>query len=57
LTWSDEVPLFDPNREHAYGAYIQDPATRDQFFPILPPSVPGQDNKWWAYGAFLINPG
>jgi hypothetical protein len=55
LAWSDEVPLFDPNREQAYGAYMHDPAKQDGFFPNLPPQVPGQNNKAWAYGAFLIN--
>ena len=55
LTWSDEVPLFDPNREHAYGAYMHDPTVQDPFFPNLPPHVPGQNDKSWAYGAFLID--
>ena len=36
--------------------HVHDPATRDQFFPNLPPSVQGQGNKSWAYGASLINP-
>jgi len=56
LTWSDEVPLFDPNRERAYGIWMHDPATGDQINPNLPPSQPpGQNNRAWAYGAFLID--
>jgi hypothetical protein len=57
LTWSDKVPIFDPKRERAYGAYMHDPdpAVPDPFFPKLPPHIPGQNDKSWAYGAFLIN--
>jgi hypothetical protein len=56
LSWSDAVPVFDPNREHAYGVYMHDPAGSDRIHPNLPPSQPpGQNNKAWAYGAFLID--
>ena len=56
LAWSDEVPLFDPNREHAYGVYMHDPAAGDHIHPDLPPAQPpGQNQKAWAYGAFLID--
>jgi hypothetical protein len=56
LTWSDEAPLFDPNREHAYGIWMHDPATGDRINPDLPPAQPPpQNSKAWAYGAFLID--
>jgi hypothetical protein len=53
LTWSDEVPLFDPHREHAYGVWMHDPAGGDQLNNIPPPQAPS--DKAWAYGAFLID--
>ena len=56
LTWSEEVPVFDPKRERAYGAYMHDPGSGDRIHPDVPPSQPpGQNNKAWAYGAFLVD--
>jgi len=55
LNWSEEKSLFDPDGEHAYGAWMHDPAIPDGFFSSLPPAVPGKNAKAWAYGAFLID--
>jgi hypothetical protein len=56
LDWSDEIPLFDPIREKAYGVYMHMPG-KDSIHPNVPPKqnpafpeIPG-----WAYGAFLLN--
>ena len=34
---------------------MHDPTVHDPIFPNLPPHVPGQNDKSWAYGASLIN--
>jgi hypothetical protein len=54
VTWSDEISLFDPVRERAYGVYMHMPG-QDHINPAVPPSQPpGQDNPGWAYGAFFL---
>lgn len=55
VRWSAEVCVFDPIREEAYGVYMHDPG-RDRIHPDLPPAQPNnQDNKGWAYGAFILD--
>lgn len=55
LDWSNEIPIFDPVREGAYGAYMHDPG-RDKINPNVPPEQPPpQDEPGWAYGPFLLN--
>jgi RNA polymerase subunit RPABC4/transcription elongation factor Spt4 len=48
--WSDEVAIFDPVRDHAYGTWMHDPALGNQNYPGS-----RDDIKGFAYGAFLIN--
>jgi Tachylectin len=50
-TWSDEVEVFNPLREHAYGAYMHWPGV-DDFHRLAPPHI---DEPAHAYGAFLLN--
>ncbi len=54
--WSDEIEIFNPVREQAYGAYMHERG-RDTINPDIPPrqdpSLPEHDG--WAYGAFLLN--
>jgi hypothetical protein len=53
--WSDEIALFDPNRERAYGVYMHMPG-KDTIHPNLPPhQPPGPEKPGWAYGIFLLN--
>ncbi len=54
LTWTDEIPLFDPVREGAYGISMHMPG-KDRIFPLVPPSDPAAvDHPGWAYGAFIL---
>ncbi len=54
LDWSDEIRVFDPNRERAYGAYMHQPGL-DKINPTVPPQEGSDlDNPGWAYGAFLL---
>jgi hypothetical protein len=51
--WSEEIEIFKPCREHAYGRYMHWPGL-DQFWqPNIPPILP--EEPGWAYGAFLTN--
>ena len=54
LPWqlSDEVEVFNPCRERAYGRYMHWPGL-DTFAADIPPSL--GDHQSWAYGAFLVN--
>jgi len=54
VAWSGEIPIFDPNREGAYGVYMHKPG-KDKINPNVPPAEPpGLDNPGWAYGAFVL---
>ena len=53
--WSDEIKIFKPAREHAYGVYMHE-IGRDHIHPDIPPmedpAKPEHDG--WAYGPFLL---
>ena len=51
-TWSDEVQIFNPCRDHAYGQFMHWSGI-DDIDTRVPPSVFG-DAPGWAYGAFLV---
>ena len=51
-TWSDEVQIFDPCRDLAYGHFMHWSGIDDIHIRV-PPSVWG-DAPGWAYGAFLL---
>jgi Domain of unknown function (DUF4185) len=50
--WSEEIELFNPCREGAYGRYMHWPGL-DQIWPRKPPDL--GDQPGWAYGAFLTD--
>jgi hypothetical protein len=53
FNWSDEVAIFDPRRENAYGRWMHDPNDPNDHIVGYPGSV---DNvKGFGYGAFPIN--
>jgi hypothetical protein len=53
-TWSPEIEIFKP--DGAYGHWMHDPDLHDRINPDIPPAQPpGQDNKGWAYGAFILS--
>lgn len=63
LKWSAPIPVFDPDREGAYGKYMHWPGsgdTMDKDIPPLPPPIDPidptrrEDKPGWAYGAFII---
>jgi hypothetical protein len=56
VDWSDEIAIFDPVREQAYGVYMHQ-VGRDRFHLDIPPSQdPAKpEHDGWAYGAFLLN--
>jgi hypothetical protein len=56
LPWqlSEEVVIFDPQRENAWGAYMHQPGL-DDINPSVPPAEPpGVDHPGWAYGVYLL---
>ena len=54
-TWSDEIEIFNPNTQGAYGRYMHEVGV-DRIHPDIPPTqnpfLPEHDG--WAYGAFLL---
>ncbi|SOD92180.1 hypothetical protein [Spirosoma fluviale] len=54
--WSEEIEIFNPLREQAYGKYMHK-IGRDRIHPDVPPqqdpTKPEHDG--WSYGAFLLN--
>ena len=48
--WSDEIELFNPCRERAYGKYMHWPGLDD-----IDIRMGGSDAPGWGYGAFLLN--
>jgi hypothetical protein len=56
LEWSEEVEIFNPQREGAWGRYVHR-AGLDRINPDIPPSEdpakPEHDGR--AYGAFILN--
>jgi hypothetical protein len=51
--WSEEIEIFNPCREGAYGRYMHWPGL-DQIWPRIPPDLgDGGQEPGWAYGAFL----
>ena len=55
--WSNEIEIFNPVREGAYGRYMHKVGSPYHINPDIPPmqdpAKPEHDG--WAYGAFLIN--
>lgn len=51
-TWSDEVQIFNPCRDLAYGRFMHWSGI-DDIHTRIPPSIFG-DAPGWAYGAFLL---
>jgi hypothetical protein len=51
--WSDEVALFDPCAERAFGRYMHWPF-RDPIRRCDPPGLNDEERPGWAYGAFLL---
>ena len=49
---SDEIELFNPCRERAYGKYMHWPGLDDIDIRVVSSRKPGPG---WAYGAFLLN--
>jgi hypothetical protein len=56
LPWelSDEIVIFDPRRDEAYGRYMHLPGSDTLHPDVPPPQPPGLDQPGWAYGAHLI---
>ena len=54
--WSDELVIFDPVAQHAYGRYMHQVGSPHHINPDIPPaqdpSKPEHDG--WAYGAFVL---
>jgi hypothetical protein len=50
--WSEEIEIFNPVREQAYGRYMHE-IGRDTIYPDIPPQHAEHDG--WAYRAFLLN--
>ncbi|MCC5668907.1 hypothetical protein LC653_34895 [Nostoc sp. CHAB 5784] len=53
--WSDEIEIFNPNTQGAYGRYMHQVVGTDRIWPDIPPSDPNNNHEGWAYGAFLLN--
>jgi hypothetical protein len=55
LEWSEEIEIFNPGTQRAYGRYMHQVGV-DRIHPDIPPtqnpSLPEHDG--WAYGAFLL---
>jgi len=53
--WSEEIEIFNPGTQGAYGRYMHQVGV-DRIHPDIPPTqnpfLPEQDG--WAYGAFLL---
>jgi hypothetical protein len=50
--WSDEVTIFDPERDGAFSRYMHDPG--EDNLHLMPPERPSADSGW-AYAPFLVN--
>lgn len=50
--WSDEIVVFDPCRDGAYGNFMHWPDLDRLHETAVPPT----DERGWAYGAFIIAP-
>jgi len=50
--WSDEVTIFDPERDGAFSRYMHDP--EEDNLHLMPPERPSADSGW-AYAPFLVN--
>ncbi|OBF50472.1 hypothetical protein A5787_08030 [Mycobacterium sp. 852002-50816_SCH5313054-b] len=53
--WSDEVPIFNPCRERAYGNFMHWSGMDDLNTRIPPTWLAWQDTPGFAYGAFMID--
>ena len=51
--WSREITIFDPQREGAYGHYMQLPGSG---LPSVPDASGLPDEQGLAYGAFILSP-
>ncbi len=50
--WSDEIAIFNPERDGAFTKYMHEPGEDD--LHLLPPERPSCDSGW-AYAPFLLN--
>ena len=50
--WSEEITIFNPDREGAFTKYMHEPGEDD--LNLLPPERPSADSGW-AYAPFLLN--
>ena len=50
--WSEEITIFNPEREGAFTKYMHEPGEDD--LNLLPPERPYADSGW-AYAPFLLN--
>ena len=50
--WSDEVTIFDPERDGAFSRYMHDP--EEDNLHLMPPERPSADSGW-ANAPFLVN--
>lgn len=51
-TWSDEITLFNPDRENAWGKYMHQPG-HDELYKLSPPRSPLLHG--YPYSPFLLN--
>jgi hypothetical protein len=56
FNWSEEIEIFNPLREQAYGSYMHKVGI-DTIHPDIPPKQdPNKpEHDGWSYGAFLLN--
>lgn len=52
VDWSDEIVVFDPVRDGAYGSFMHWPKLDDLHLG----GIPNGDERAWAYGTFIIAP-
>jgi hypothetical protein len=50
--WSEEITIFNPERDGAFTKYMHEPGEDE--LNLLPPERPSADSGW-AYGPFLLN--
>jgi hypothetical protein len=50
--WSEEITIFNPERDGAFTKYMHEPGEDD--LNLLPPERPSADSGW-AYAPFLLN--
>ena len=53
--WSDEVEVFDPLAQNAFGTFMHEAGQHDGI-DRMPPRNGALDESGWAYGAFILEP-